>query len=112
MQSGRIALASVIASLGSIGAGLYLVLTKTQSSDSVFKYLLHGIGVYFIAKGFFLGPSLWHSATQTRYLELIARGEQLEPSEPTREKRGGWRPLIGLVAFLVVVLALIVLANR
>lgn len=51
-------LAGVIVSLLAIGAGIYM-LSYSTATNSIFNVLTHGIGVYFIGKGLFMGMSLW-----------------------------------------------------
>jgi hypothetical protein len=44
----------VIASLICWGAGAYLLLGHTVLANSSITWVAHGIGIYFIAKGFFI----------------------------------------------------------
>lgn len=65
-------LAAVLASLGCFGAGLYLLSIESASADpTVFEAMAQGIGIYFIAKGFFVGPALWLYARQAGALEWL-----------------------------------------
>jgi hypothetical protein len=48
-----------LASIGAIAAGLYLLASETVDPDSYLQTIAHGIGIYFIAKGFFMGASLY-----------------------------------------------------
>jgi hypothetical protein len=66
-------LMAVVSALASIGAGIYLLSAKSVAtfaggSTSWFQILAHGIGVYFIAKGLFMGASLRQEIEQTKLL--------------------------------------------
>jgi len=52
----------MLSMLGSIGAGLYLLSTHAAGSNSYLEAIAHGMGVYFIARGLFMGPSLFQQA--------------------------------------------------
>lgn len=65
--SGRTAFASatdfnkfcaVCSSVGCIAAGLYLLGISSKGGDTIMEAISHGIGIYCIAKGFFVGPML------------------------------------------------------
>jgi len=47
------------ASGGSFLAGVYLLSIQSAGENSMFEAIAHGIGIYFIAKSFFLGPVLF-----------------------------------------------------
>ena len=49
---------AVLSTLGAIVAGLWLLTTQPADSNSIFGPLLHAMGLYFIAKGLYMGPSL------------------------------------------------------
>jgi hypothetical protein len=46
-----------LAGLGAVGAGIYLVASQTADPNSYLQTIAHGIGVYFIAKGIYIGRS-------------------------------------------------------
>lgn len=69
------ALLDILAALGSIGAGLYLLTSQAVSPDSYIELLAHGIGVYFIAKGIYMGRTAYLQARMTGYLSKIASRE-------------------------------------
>ena len=51
----------VAASLGMVGAGLYMVFSESASEEStVFDVFFHGIGIYFIARGIWVLSTLIH----------------------------------------------------
>ena len=53
----------VLAIIGSIGAGIYLLGSESASEDAtVFDTLMHGIGAYFIARGLWMISSLTRRA--------------------------------------------------
>lgn len=81
---------AVISSLGCIGAGLWLLQTEPADSNSIFGPLLHGMGLYFVAKGFFVGPSLFSQWRTTRAIEWLAQQQGMsgEPSSGS----GGVKP--------------------
>lgn len=58
----RGAILDVIPALASVGAGLYMLSSQTVSSDSIFNVFLHGIGVYFIAKGIYMARTSYLQA--------------------------------------------------
>ena len=47
-----------IASICSFVAGVYLLSTQAAQEDSLIEVLMHGVGIYFIGKAFYLGPAL------------------------------------------------------
>jgi hypothetical protein len=67
---------SVIAALICIAAGIYLLSTKsiTIGSDggqSWFAVIAHGMGIYFIGKGLFVGSSLWRQEDEVQHLRRL-----------------------------------------
>lgn len=42
-----------------IAAGLYLLDTQAAADDSLIESFMHGVGIYFIGKGLFIGASLY-----------------------------------------------------
>jgi len=65
-----------VASLGCIAAGAYLLQTQAVGESSWFEAIAHGMGIYFIAKGLFVGPALWQSYKQTALLEQLVASEK------------------------------------
>lgn len=65
-----------LASFGCIAAGVYLLQTQGAGESSWFEVIAHGMGVYFIAKGLFIGPALWQSYKQTALLEQLVASEK------------------------------------
>lgn len=77
------ALVELVAAIGAIAAGLYLLTSQTEAQDSYLQVIAHGIGIYFIAKGVFMGASL---ARQRETLNVLIRlAEGLDP----RTRRNG-----------------------
>jgi len=53
-------LVSVVSALVAVGAGVYMLTLQTAAQGTtIFEAMAHGIGAYFIAKGLFIGGSLW-----------------------------------------------------
>src|SRR3954451_472222 len=80
---------AAIAAIGCWAAGLYRLTSETADPNSYLKTIAHGIGIYFLAKGVFVGKQLWESARQTILLKEIRDATIWEMSE--RAKRGGSR---------------------
>lgn len=84
-KRGTTNIVDVLASLGSIGAGIYLLQYQSAGSSetgtSWFEIIGHGIGIYFIAKGIFIA--------RTAYLQAQARNllEDMVDIARTRERR-------------------------
>lgn len=55
-----------------VGAGVYLVTSKTAASDSYLQVIAHGIGIYMIGKGLFIARSLHLQAESLWRLEELA----------------------------------------
>ena len=54
---------AILASSICIITGLYLLTVQPASEDGNIMFTIcHGMGAYFIAKGFFVGPTLWNLA--------------------------------------------------
>lgn len=68
----------------SIGAGLYLIGSQTAAPNSYLEVIAHGMGVYFIAKGLFMGPSLFQQAGYAELLESLREYEAENNGERTR----------------------------
>lgn len=62
----------VLAAAGCWAAGLYLITQQTQAGNSAFDVLFRGIGIYFLAKGFFVLRALHQAAEQTDLLRSIS----------------------------------------
>lgn len=75
-----------LASIGSIAAGLYLLSTQAVAEDSLIEVIAHGMGIYFVAKGLYLGPSLWMQAESRRHLEYLAAEAGQKPETPTSRR--------------------------
>lgn len=45
---------AVVGALVAAGAGLYLLTSSSQSGQTVFDVMMHGIGAYFIARGIWM----------------------------------------------------------
>jgi hypothetical protein len=76
-------LTAAASSLICVVAGLYLLSAQAVASNSFLELLAHGIGIYFIGKGLFVGPSLWKQAEQTELLAAIAnRSASQSRTEP------------------------------
>lgn len=54
-------LCGILASLTCFIAGLYMLMIESQGKDSMLELIAHGMGIYFIAKGFFVGPMIFSS---------------------------------------------------
>jgi hypothetical protein len=112
-----------LSSLVSIAAGVYLLQTQAVANDSFLEIIAHGMGLYFIAKGLYLGPSLWQQAQQTEILSYLeshaaAAGEHPDSGGDTDEDaaqpsppgaRRAW-PVRLLAAVAALTVAVVVLA--
>lgn len=66
----------ILSSLFCIGGGIYLLNIQSASqSYTVFEAMAHGIGIYCIGKGLYVGPS------------LIAQGKASMTPRPTKVRR-------------------------
>jgi hypothetical protein len=78
-------LLAALSMFGSIGAGLYLLTSSSEAGNTMLDVLAHGIGVYFIAKGLYLGASL-SAQSDIRDLALGRKvpgsPKPVEPTEP------------------------------
>jgi hypothetical protein len=52
------AVLAVLSSLACIGGGLYLLNIQSAAENNIFEAIAHGIGIYCIGKGLYVGPSL------------------------------------------------------
>jgi hypothetical protein len=79
MGKGLEALAAVIA----IIAGIYMLTTQAATENSIFNPLLHGIGLYFLARGIWM---LRHAGRTEDIVDrldrLIVLNEDDEPAVP------------------------------
>lgn len=64
---------AILSSLACIAGGLWMLLTEPAESNSIFGPLLHGIGLYCIGKGIFVGPSLMNQWRTSEATEWLAR---------------------------------------
>jgi hypothetical protein len=55
-------LAAIVAAALSIVAGIYLLTSQTVARDSYLEVIAHGIGIYFIGKGIYMGFALYRQA--------------------------------------------------
>jgi len=81
--SGPVKTFAVLASLASVGAGIYLLsfhsLLDSSSigveATSYFEIIAKGLGTFLIAVGLYVGPALWtraeHAATTKRIEQLL-----------------------------------------
>jgi len=72
-SGGLATLIAFVSALVSIGAGIYLLSAKSVvtfggGTISWFQILAHGIGIYFIAKGLYMGASLYQQVEQNKLL--------------------------------------------
>ena len=67
-RQSMIKLSAVLATLGSWAAGGYLLQVQPEDPDTILAAMITGIGLYFVAKGFFVGPMLWKQAEQVELL--------------------------------------------
>jgi hypothetical protein len=86
-------IASVLSSLACIGAGIYLLGTQAVAENSLLETLMHGIGIYFIGKGIYVGSSLaiqTETARHTRALVELeqAKRRQVSASTPASADEG------------------------
>jgi hypothetical protein len=74
---------NILAALGSIGAGVYLLQynAAVAGGTSWFQIIGHGMGIYFVAKGVFIGRALWMQETQ---VQLAARLVEFAAAEYDR----------------------------
>ena len=77
--------AATLASIGSAIAGLYLLTTEAAAENSLIEVLAHGIGIYFLAKAFYVGPALNQAVRHTMLLERIA-GIDAQRDREVRER--------------------------
>lgn len=68
---------------GCIAAGLWLLTTQPADSNSLFGPWMHGIGLYFIAKGLYVGPSLIAQADASRALKWLVDDQARQADEET-----------------------------
>lgn len=72
----------IAASLLSIGAGLYLLTQNSVGGQSTWLDALgHGIGAYFIAKGWFMARSLHFAEQQMLYLAALVDQDALDDED-------------------------------
>jgi CRISPR/Cas system-associated endonuclease Cas1 len=69
---------AALASLGCFIAGVYLLTTHSLGTPGWFDALAHGIGIYFLAKGFFVGASLMEQIRSREALETLLQWRQYE----------------------------------
>ncbi|HZO97128.1 MAG TPA: hypothetical protein VFB42_07140 [Gaiellaceae bacterium] len=67
-----------LAALGAIGAGVYLLASQTADPNSYLQTIAHGLGVYFVAKGVYMGRTT-HLLSQ-----LLDRARDVEKTSRDR----------------------------
>lgn len=72
---------ALLSMLGSIAAGLWLLTTQPADSQSLFGPLMHAMGLYFIARGLWMGPSLVAQADAARALRWLVEDRASEDDE-------------------------------
>ena len=77
--------AATLASIGCAVAGVYLLTTQAVGENSLIETLAHGIGIYFLAKAFYVGPALNQAIRQTMLLERLA-GVDVEREREARQR--------------------------
>lgn len=50
---------ALVSAFGCMAAGFYLLDAQAAAENSLLETLMHGIGIYFVAKGLFLGATLY-----------------------------------------------------
>jgi len=83
---------AIVSALVCIAAGVYLLTSQTQAEGSFLEVLAHGIGIYFIGKGLYVGSALRMQARQ-----LQAQEKALEMQAASRASSG---PAGGLSAVI------------
>ncbi len=63
---------AIVISAVSLFAGVYLLGSETVGENSYLETIAHGIGIYFLAKGLYLGPSLMRQAEAAQHLKRLA----------------------------------------
>jgi hypothetical protein len=61
-------LAGIASAAFCVGAGVYMLSIHAAAPNSILESIAHGIGLYFIGKGIFIGAMLWkiqYEAEQT-----------------------------------------------
>lgn len=74
----------ILAALVCIGAGLYLLATQAVADNSFLEVLAHGIGIYFIGKGLFVGTTV---AMQQKQLDVQTKQLELQTMAHQRASR-------------------------
>ena len=62
---------AVLATLGCWAAGVYLLQTEPADPDTILAVIMDGMGIYFVAKGFFVGPMLWKQIDEVESLRAL-----------------------------------------
>lgn len=73
-------LAALLSSAACIIGGLWMLFTEPANSNSIFGPLLHGVGLYCIGKGIYVGPSLLHQWRTREATEWLARQQGMPSS--------------------------------
>jgi hypothetical protein len=98
-MKGFLIFCGVISSLVCLIAGIYLLDIKAVGENSIIEALAHGIGIYFIAKAFFLGPVLWFTASRSLTQEKKPEDQLNIPavSEKPQPRSKGEKIFLGIV---------------
>lgn len=68
-------LAALASAATCIAAGYYLISIQAADPDSILESLCHGLGIYMIGKGIFVGALLWKQDA----IERAVREPRREP---------------------------------
>ena len=80
---------AILSSLVAAAAGLYLLSTTAAAENSLLEVIMHGMGIYFLAKALYLGPSLIRQDDAARHLaKLVEWRDEPETDEDVPEVKG------------------------
>ena len=54
-----------------VGRCGYLLQTEPADPDTILAVIMDGMGIYFVAKGFFVGPMLWKQIDEVESLRAL-----------------------------------------
>jgi hypothetical protein len=77
---------SMLAAIISIVAGIYMVTSQAQASDSIFNVFLRGIGAYLVARGIWMAVATARRADTLELLERIAYALESDSDEAVAER--------------------------
>lgn len=75
-------LVAIVSAAACIIGGVWMLLTQPADSNSIFGPLLHGIGLYCIGKGLWIGPSLINQWRTREATEWLARQQGMGAAAP------------------------------